>query len=300
MRRRSRSVGRPKKGTKSVVERIPETVANKVQRIMKSRALSKDEAWAYVLEKLSPIASPAGSDNEDDDGGGDSDGEPPPMRGKRVHEEEEEDDEPRVSEEELSNHVASIPSASDALGEAEADGHDARDKLVAQLKAEVARLKRKQYVTFVDVLRPKADSYCKLMTGLSQHAVRNLWDRYGCHFEDEQFGVAQPTPPQIVPTIAQEAAPRESDEGNSSSSRATRSEEEEFGQQGFVRRGEEAQFGTCRSILSGPSWFAHRRIAGVAWRALWCGAAVGFSILFAWNSSADGSFGDRFPCDPKC
>jgi DDE superfamily endonuclease len=100
----------------------------------------------------------------------------------------------------------------------------------------VARLKRKQYVTFVDVLRPKADSYCKLMTGLSQHAVRNLWDRYGCHFEDEQFGVAQPTPPQIVPTVVQEAAPRESDEGNSSSSRATRSEEEGIGRQGYVRR----------------------------------------------------------------
>jgi hypothetical protein len=108
--------------------------------------------------------------------------------------------------------------------------------LVAQLKAEVARLKRKQYVTFADVLRPKADSYCKLMTGLSQQAVRNLWDRYGAHFEDEQFGVAQPTPTQIVPTAGEEAGPRESDEGNSSSSRVAQSEEEELGQQGFVRR----------------------------------------------------------------
>jgi hypothetical protein len=90
----------------------------KVQHIMKSRALSKDEAWAYVLQKLSPISSPAGSDNEDEDEGGDSDGELPPVRGKRVHSEEEEDDEPRVSEEELSNHMASIPSALDALGEA--------------------------------------------------------------------------------------------------------------------------------------------------------------------------------------
>jgi hypothetical protein len=88
---------------------------------MKSCGISKDEAWAYVLEKLSLIASLVGSN----DGGGDSDGKLPPVRGKCVHLEEEEDDEPRVSEEELSNHVARIPSASDALGEAEADGHDA-------------------------------------------------------------------------------------------------------------------------------------------------------------------------------
>ena len=110
MRRASRG-GRPKKRIPSVRTTIPKPINDAISSYMKRFGMSKDEAWAYVLQKLSPISSPAGSDNEDENEGGDSDGELPPVRGKRVHSEDEEDDEPRVSEEDLSNHMASIPSA---------------------------------------------------------------------------------------------------------------------------------------------------------------------------------------------
>jgi hypothetical protein len=60
------------------------------------------------------------------------------------------------------------------------------EALVEQLQAEIARLRRKQFVGYKDLLRPKAASYCYTMTGLSQAAVQKLWERYQDRFADTE------------------------------------------------------------------------------------------------------------------
>ena len=103
---------------------------DRLDALMRLRGLTKDEAWAQVLEKLS---SPPTSGDEDDD-------DAPPQRargaqGKRGRaaedeEDEEEDDLPDVSEQELSDHIGSISSAVEALEEARQQGGDALEALV--------------------------------------------------------------------------------------------------------------------------------------------------------------------------
>ena len=52
MRRQRHSGGRPRKD-KTVVIRAPESFKEALDEIVRSRGVSKDEAWAVVLKKLS-------------------------------------------------------------------------------------------------------------------------------------------------------------------------------------------------------------------------------------------------------
>ena len=122
--------GRPATSIEKTNLWAPTELKDHLDALVRDRGFTKDEAWAHVLEKLSP--PPTSGDEDDDDA--------PPQRargaqGKRDRaaedeEDEEEDDPPEVSEQELSDHVESIPSAVEALEEARQQGADALEPLV--------------------------------------------------------------------------------------------------------------------------------------------------------------------------
>jgi hypothetical protein len=179
------------------VARVPQGLIDTVQRLMEDRGLSKDEAWARVLRRAAfsdesvgpPAAVEAARAPREDD----------TRKRTRVVEDELADAEPdegSVSNDELSDYLSSVASAPDALADAAGGDKEGHTRLVAKLRAEVARLKRKQRPSFEDLLDPKAGAFCKLMTGLSRLAVERLWERYGPHFEDDTFTV---TPVPLKP-----------------------------------------------------------------------------------------------------
>ena len=141
--KRRQSLGRPPKSEPTTRVTVPTAVIEAHEKLMRSRGLTKDEAWAHVLEKLS---SPSTSGDEDD-------GDAPRRRalgvqGKRGRaaedEEDEEDDHlPEVSEQELSDPVDSIPAAQAVLEEMQHAGSEELGPLVDELREEIARLGRR-------------------------------------------------------------------------------------------------------------------------------------------------------------
>ena len=150
--RRSGGVGRPKKKIATVRTTIPRDVDDVVTHIMKAQGVSKDEAWALVLKKIS-LEFDAGLNDEDDDGDDEDDEDDEDEDGgerkrgrddEEVEGDEDEEDVGSVSDEELRGYMESLSGASEALEEErEVGGEEKLQRVVMSLKAEIARLKRK-------------------------------------------------------------------------------------------------------------------------------------------------------------
>ncbi len=185
--------GRPKKSLDVVRATIPKAVADRVQRLVDEEGLSRDAAWERLLlrsealhfvERGAGVIPPGVEDRA------------PALSAARKRERgaenepgDEEVDAGSVSNDELSDYVSSVASAPDALADASDGDMEEHVRLVAKLRADVARLKRKLRPSFDDLLDKKAGAYCKLMTGLSRGALVRVWERYGQYFEDATFTV---------------------------------------------------------------------------------------------------------------